>query len=219
MSNPSLHQNITFKLLAFAASRFFFISSLLLPVPKPIRTVLNPLLLKYLRIFSPGGPSHNGAKGKKGLPLTNTVLLILSIFTSFSFFLCLISLVLQFFSVAQGPAVAGTLNLNGTWQYRNGDAEGQESFDEKYGIDFSHTVHLTEILDLNANIRYTRDVDEEETDEFITPTVDLSVVNDIFLFRLSGVASEQKRSLSPDSSGRSLQAMWRSVWEKRFWPG
>jgi hypothetical protein len=129
----------------------------------------------------------------------------------------LLSVVLLISTVAADSAVAG-LTLNGVWQYQNGKGEGQEAFTERYGVDFNHLVSLTEATNASADIRYNRNVQIDEVRELFAPTVDLSVLNDIFSFRLAGAATERINSESADLSSRSVQGVWNSVWQRRFWP-
>jgi hypothetical protein len=131
--------------------------------------------------------------------------------------LSLLSGVLLILTVAADSAVAG-LTLNGVWQYQNGDSEGQEAFTQRYGVDFSHLVSLTEAINASADIRYNRNDQIDEVHELFAPTLDLSVLNDIFTLRLGGAATERINSKSDDLSNRSVQGVWNSVWQRRFWP-
>jgi hypothetical protein len=136
---------------------------------------------------------------------------------NFGRILWLLSVALLFLTITAGSAVAAALTLNGLWRYQNSDS-ADDAFTEQYAVDFNHTVVLTEASDTSFDIRYNRNVQVDETRELLSPTLNLSVVNDIFTFRLSGAATERINSQSADLSSRSVQGVWNSVWQKRFWP-
>jgi len=111
---------------------------------------------------------------------------------------------------------AESLALTGNWEYQASSANTDQLV-ERYAADFSHHLDLTELMALDATIRYNRLSESEEQRQDVVPSFSYLINNDLFLFNLSGSADEELNDSPRNRHNRSLAANWNSVWEKQAW--
>ena len=118
------------------------------------------------------------------------------------------------------------LNLGAYWLYRQSGGEGldtREEFQQRYslGAGPSFSYQPTHAISTTAAVSYSRtQVDRGNgmaTLEELTPTAQLSLVNDIFLAQLSG-SSTTRRTAARDNTSQSWDATLGSTWHIPFWP-
>lgn len=111
---------------------------------------------------------------------------------------------------------AESLALTGNWEYQASSANADQLV-ERYAADFAHHQDLTEVMALDAIIRYNRLSESEEERQDVIPSFSYLINNDLFLFNLSGSADEELNDSPRDRHNRSLAANWNSAWEKQAW--
>ena len=123
--------------------------------------------------------------------------------------LCLLVLLIPQTSIAQ-------LSLNSTWQYQDSKTESDE-ISENYAVNLNRNIEFTEAMSLNTTLRVTKNRTETAVTDNYSPTVSYLLNNDIFNLNLSGSTTEQKNSISTDTSSRSISAYLGSSWKKERW--
>lgn len=125
------------------------------------------------------------------------------------------------------PAFA--VDFNAYWQYRaNGGEERdtQEELQQRYSLLFGPSLGYqpTHAIAASANVDYSRTEQDlgrgqgRETVETIAPGGTLSLTNDIFRARLSGLTSQNRRSAGTAFNSRSWDATLGSAWMRPLWP-
>jgi len=113
--------------------------------------------------------------------------------------------------VAPARLPAADLSLSGDWQYRDSRDDGSE-FTENYVVDFAHDVFFTPAMRLEGAVRYNRQVEPENTQDNVSPTLTCELRNEFFQFNASAHANEQFNSDEKDTSNRSVDVNWNSNW-------
>ncbi len=127
-------------------------------------------------------------------------------------FLSLLCLVLTL------PGVAGAgQDITANWSHRDGKDEGAS---DEYFITYTLGLkqEVTETMSLQESIRYSRGWRQEYDSQSVDPSLRFGINNDLFLFELSGSASQQRHSVSADQQRATWEAVWASSWQKRFVP-
>jgi len=109
------------------------------------------------------------------------------------------------------PVGAETLSLSGNWDYQNTDS-GTEQFSQRYGADFNKQIDVTELMSVDAAMRYNRNQEADNTREDFNPSMSYVISNEIFNLNLSGNASQQRNSSRANNSNRSWAINWNSAW-------
>jgi len=121
-------------------------------------------------------------------------------------------------AVLIAPALArGGQDLTLNWQHEAGrNREDRDDYWLNYTLNLNQEV--TEVISLQESVRYTRRWEEDSDSDGLHPSLRFALLNDLFALDLFYYANEQRDSVHADSSQRSGEAVWRSVWNRRFWP-
>lgn len=118
------------------------------------------------------------------------------------------------------PVVANTIGGNASFSH--GISGGQEqdtrqNINQRYSTKFSS--QLTSAMNLAGNISYNKIWQQQSgANESLTPNANFNITNDIFHASLSGMATSQVPTDSPNSTSSAWQTSLGSAWSKRFWP-
>ena|GEM_PF-5377515 len=106
---------------------------------------------------------------------------------------------------------AETLALSGNWEYQDSDS-ATDQFSQRYGIDFNKRVDVTELMRLDAGMRYNRNRQPGNTREDLNPSLSYDISNEIFNLDLSGNVNQQRNSSTTGTSNRTWSANLNSSW-------
>ena len=71
------------------------------------------------------------------------------------------------------PAMAGTLHLNGTWDYSDNDTKDSGDFTHRYTGSYTGKTDITELIQLNGNVRYSKNITEDNTIDTLPPNLSI----------------------------------------------
>ncbi len=121
-------------------------------------------------------------------------------------------LVICFLCVAF-PLAAGaeTLALSANWDYQNSNS-ASDQFSQRYGVDFNKQIDVTELMRLDAGMRYNRNRQTGNTREDFNPSLSYNISNEIFNLNMSGNVNRQLNSSTNGTSIRTWAANLNSSW-------
>ena len=111
---------------------------------------------------------------------------------------------------------AEPLSLTGDWEYQGGSGQAGRLIQD-YSADFSQHANLTELMGLDADLRYDRRIEPGLTRQDAIPSLSWSLNNYLFWLNLAATDDEQSYDAPGrgNSSNRTLVANWNSTWQKR----
>ena len=127
------------------------------------------------------------------------------------------SLVLLVLLIFAADGVASPVHLSGNWSQPYGDDTDQWKLGQSYNLDLSND--LTSALRISANMRYATNKKKDSADmETLSPSVLVSLNNDLFNLSLNGMENRRKVEDEPTNINRSWSSTFVSSLDERYWP-
>jgi len=121
-------------------------------------------------------------------------------------------------AVWQEEAHAGPLAFSGTLGYNDGKGDDNEGFLQRYSLDFAEEVEWTEAMTLSGMFRYDLSDQEEDVRQVLAPTLEFSILNDIFYYNCSGTANFRFNEGSNDTRDQTWETSLENSWENPLLP-
>jgi hypothetical protein len=123
---------------------------------------------------------------------------------------------------ADGAAPAFALDFTGVWDYRlsgGEDSAVRDSLQQRYKVGQGFSLEPTDAIVSNLGISYSWSKAEgRDYSDIITPTGDLSLSNDIFVFGLGGSFSRSRQASKTAQDNSSWEMTLDNVWRPGYWP-
>lgn len=109
------------------------------------------------------------------------------------------------------------LRLNGNWSAPFGDNDGPWNLGQSYNLSLGHD--LTSAIKLNGNFRYsTNERQGEAKSETLSPSVTMSLTNDLFRINMSGTQNTRRTQGAPTNTTTSWNCNAASNLTSEQWP-
>jgi hypothetical protein len=118
-------------------------------------------------------------------------------------------------------AAAGSFNLNGQWQYNDSNS-GEGDLRQNYNAAYSGDAELTDLIGISGNLRYSKNIAEDSSRDYLSPGFTLDNKNDIYNFSIFGNYAFQKSSNDDSDDEQSETWNWTSTlsssWQNPLYP-
>jgi hypothetical protein len=114
-------------------------------------------------------------------------------------------------------ATAGSLHVNGSWQYSDSDG-GADQFKQNYNASYTGKADITDLTQLSGSIRYSKTIVESDTQDFVSPSLNLVNNNDIYRFSLNGNYNHYRTDFGRDRDSVNWNSRLASNWSDTLWP-